>query len=134
VTDETTIRRKLAEVCEKRGGKAAIALAFNVHPTTVKRWLEGGEIPPPMCRLLDWYLFGVVPPRLASSVGLQGTLEFTDAEWRIVRVLAARAGQTPEKWIASTIRVHLDLFRQGTEPQTRGLRVAEEERGNGTRT
>jgi hypothetical protein len=110
VTEEITMRQKLAEVCARRGEKASIAKAFNVHPSTVARWLEGGEIPPPMLRLLDWYLFGIVPPRLPAAVGLRGTLEFDEAEWRIVRILAQRAGHTPEKWIASTIRTHVELY------------------------
>lgn len=128
VTDEIQIRRRLAEECDKRGGQAKIARALGVSQSTVKRWLEGGEIPPPMLRLLDWYLFGVTPPRLMSTVGLQGTLEFTDAEWRIVRILASRAGQTPEKWIAEVIRLHVNIYRAD---QGKSLRVADEPR-NGT--
>jgi hypothetical protein len=126
VTDEIQIRRKLTVVCEERGGKAAIAKAFNIHPSTVARWQEGGEIPAPMLRLLDWYLFGVAPPRLAPALGLQRTLEFTEAEWRIVNILGERAGQTPEKWIAGTIRFHLDLHSDAGN----GMRVADEGRGS----
>ena len=107
-----------------------MARALGVSQSTVKRWLEGGEIPPPMMLLLDWYLFGVIPPRLPATVGLQGTLEFTEAEWRIVRILAAREGQTPEKWIAATIRVHVNVHRAGD--QGKSLRVAEDEPRNGT--
>lgn len=72
--------------------------------------------------LLDWYFFGHLPPRLANSLDLPDVLEFTDDEWRIVRILAARAGQTPEQWIASTIRVHLQIEQHN---EKKGMRAAE---------
>lgn len=109
MTDEITIRQTLSEACAKRGVQAEISKAFNVSQSTVKRWLEGGEIPPPMLKLLDWYLFGTLPPRLASDVQPpDGKLDFSPEEWSIVLILTARAGQTPAKWIASTIRFHLN--------------------------
>ncbi len=116
MTDEITIRTALADACSQRGAQAEISKAFNVSQSTVKRWLEGGEIPPPMLKLLDWYFFGTLPPRLASDDHAEkGQLDFSPEEWNIVLILAARAGQTPSKWIASTIRFHLDLYKASLE-------------------
>jgi DNA-binding MarR family transcriptional regulator len=117
VTDEPTIRKALTAACAERGVQAEISKAFNVSQSTVKRWLDGGEIPPPMLKLLDWYFFGTLPPRLVSDPDLPiGALEFSPDEWRIVLCLASRAGQTPAKWIASTIRFHLDMEASRESP------------------
>lgn len=115
VTDEITIREALSDACAKRGVQAEISKAFNVSQSTVKRWFEGGEIPPPMLKLLDWYFFGTLPPRLSSDEQVpSGMLDFSPEEWNIVLILAARAGQSPAKWIASTIRFHLDLYKSAS--------------------
>lgn len=103
VTEEATIRETLAAACEQRGVQAEISKAFDVHPSTVKRWVEGGEIPPPMLKLLDWYFFGTVPPRLNGTFNLRGSLEFTEDEWRIIGLMAARAGQSHAAFIRTTI-------------------------------
>lgn len=58
-------------------------------------------------RLLDWYFFGTLPPTITATLDLPGVLEFSSDEWRVVKTLAVRAGQTPEKWIATTIRAHV---------------------------
>lgn len=102
MTNEITIRSRLAEACSERGVKAEISKAFDVHPSTVKRWLEG-EIPSPILKLLDWYFFGTMPPTITATLDLPGCLEFSRDEWRIVEILARRAGQTPGKWIATTL-------------------------------
>lgn len=109
VTDETTIRNKLAEACSQRGVQAEIAKAFEVHPSTVKRWLEGSEIPPPMLKLLDWYFFGKVPPRLEGQaiIDMRNVLCFDEAEWRIIGHIARRQGITEQQWIVARIRDYL---------------------------
>lgn len=99
------IREALAEACKERGGNSALAKALEVHASTVTRWANGGDIPPPLLKLLAWYFFGVAPPHLAEMItNVQGVLEFTDEEWRMINIMANRVGLTPEKWIASGIR------------------------------
>jgi hypothetical protein len=88
VTDETTIRQRLIEACSERGVQAEIAKCFSIHPSTVKRWLEGGDIPPPMLKLLDWYFFGTLPPSLVKRMDVRGTLDLSADEWAILVALA----------------------------------------------
>ena len=88
--------------------QAEMAKAFEVHPSTVKRWLEGGEIPPPMLKLLDFYFFGTIPPRVSNSCSdPHGVLDFDEAEWAIIGNLARREGVTEAQWIAGRIRAYL---------------------------
>jgi transcriptional regulator with XRE-family HTH domain len=54
--------------------------------------------------LLDWYFFGILPPRIATTATLQGCLEFTDQEWHVLGRMAARVGQTQAQFITGTIR------------------------------
>lgn len=59
-------------------------------------------------RLLDLFFFGIMPegiPRTPDD--LSDTLDFTEEEWRIIEVLARRAGQTTEAWIRSQILAYL---------------------------
>lgn len=58
-------------------------------------------------KILDWYFFGIVPPRLTTAAGLAGILDFDPAEWAIIGILSRRAGQTEAQWIASQIRAYL---------------------------
>lgn len=64
VTDQTTILKKLREVCSKHGQQIKIARALAVDSSTVMRWRDGGNIPDPMLVLLDWYFFGTPIPRM----------------------------------------------------------------------
>lgn len=61
-------------------------------------------------KLLDWYFFGTMPPRIVgSSEDLCGTLEFDEAEWKIITILATKEGnKTPARWIADRIIGYLD--------------------------
>jgi transcriptional regulator with XRE-family HTH domain len=58
-------------------------------------------------RLLDWYFFGTLPPRLIQTLDLQGVLEFTEDEWNIIGLMAKRAGQTHAQFIRSSILGYL---------------------------
>lgn len=60
-------------------------------------------------RLLDWYFFGTLPPKIVTSgVNLRGALEFDEAEWRMIAIMAARDGnRKPSEWIASRIRDYI---------------------------
>ncbi len=107
MTAETVIREALETACKVRGKQAEISKTLDVHPSTVKRWIEGGEIPPPLCLLLDWYLFGSIPPRLEQNAAAPNTLEFEEAEWAVVVASASREGTTPAQWIAGRIRAYL---------------------------
>jgi len=75
-------------------------------------------------KLLDLYFFGKLPEgviRQAEDLGK--TLDFTEAEWNLVRVLAQRAGQTPEAWIRSQILSYLAY----AEKPPAALRIAAED-------
>jgi hypothetical protein len=122
VTDESIIREKLLEVCAQRGSQAEIAKSFEIHPSTVKRWVEGGEIPPPMLKLLDWYFFGTMPPRLSghAPIDLDSTLDFDETEWRIIGHIARRQGITEAEWIVRRIRDYLAILEEQKDPMGNG--------------
>lgn len=108
MTAEILLRKALAKACEQRGTQAEISKAFEVHTSTVKRWIDGGEIPPPMLKLLDFYFFGTVPPRIANpSTDPQAVLDFDEAEWAIIGSLARREGILEAQWIASRVRDYI---------------------------
>lgn len=109
MTTEEIIRAKLAETCAQRGGQSEIAKAFEVHPSTVKRWAEGGDIPPPTLKLLNLYFFEIIPFDIVSENLLNSVLSFTEHQWRVICILAKRQGQSPGEWIASQIRAYLAM-------------------------
>lgn len=127
MNDEVTIRARLKDACNERGVQAEIARAFDVAQSTVKRWIEGGEIPPPMQKLLDWYFFGVAPPTITTKLNEPGKLELSQDEWRVVRALATRAGLAEWKWIEMTIKTHIKVA-EVSEPAPPGAFP----QGNGT--
>lgn len=102
---EATIRQMLETACSERGKAAAIAKHLQIAPSTVKRWLDGGDIPAPMQILLSWYLAGIVPPSMES--GVQGQLEFTEDEWADLQSKADAEGVDVETFIAGRIRSYL---------------------------
>ena len=61
VVDEFEIRNALEKACETRGTALRIAEAFEISPSTVTRWRNGGEIPASMQKLLSVYLLGINP-------------------------------------------------------------------------
>lgn len=108
VTEESHTREVLTEACKARGKAAEIAAAFEVSPSTVKRWLDGGEIPPPMVKLLRLYLLGEIPFEMVHpKQDLSSVLRFTAGEWTIIETLARRAGVTSAEWIADQVREYL---------------------------
>jgi transcriptional regulator with XRE-family HTH domain len=57
--------------------------------------------------ILDWHFFGIIPASVTSKFDLEGALEFSEAEWRIVGQLARREGITEAQWITGRIRSYL---------------------------
>jgi transcriptional regulator with XRE-family HTH domain len=106
VTDETLIRAELKKAGEIRGKASQIATAMGVSPSTVTRWNDGGEIPPPMILLLNLYFFGIIPFEIVNEkpLALQHILDFTEDQFRVITILATRQSTTPAKWIADKIR------------------------------
>jgi DNA-binding MarR family transcriptional regulator len=100
---EIDIRQQLQTAGKERKG-SKIAAALKIAPSTVKRWIDGGDIPPPMLTLLDLYFFGTIPFEIANQKALHGVLDFTTDQWRVIEVLARREAKTPGKWIADQIR------------------------------
>jgi hypothetical protein len=105
---EEHIRRSLVKELKTRGAQKRISQALEVSATTVMRWGDGETIPASMQKLLRLYLFGEIPfsmlrdPDQASSL-----LEFSEDEWRLITILAARAGQEPRAWIRSQILAYI---------------------------
>ena len=116
------VRSALAAALQKRGRQAEISATFNVHPSTVRRWAEGGDLTAPVVALLDWYFFGVVPPKIQRGFDARTVLEFSAAEWAVIGALARRSGVTEAEWIASRVRDYLAMLSPG-EPSM--LAVAE---------
>jgi hypothetical protein len=111
VTEESHTREVLTEACKARGKAAEIAAAFEVSPSTVKRWLDGGDIPPPMAKLLRLYLLGEIPFEMVHpKQDLTSVLKFTPGEWRIIETLALRGGVTAGEWIAGHVRNYLTFL------------------------
>ncbi len=71
-------------------------------------------------RLLDWYFFGTLPPRLAASFDLRGILEFTEDEWNIIGLMARRAGQNHAQWIRSSILAFVHSQGPGSQAGDQG--------------
>ena len=130
---ETRIRQALTEAASERGTQAELAKAFEISPSTVKRWVDGGEIPPPMLKLLDFYFFGTIPPRIANTItDPEAVLEFDESEWAIIGNLARREGVTQGQWIAGRIRSYL-AWQAGKAPlQSLPPPQAIIQKGNGT--
>ena len=133
MANENEIRKALVDACQERGKQAEIASAFDVHPSTVKRWIDGGDIPPPILKLLALYLFGEIPFTLVHpKQDLSSILEFEPDEWRIIEILATRAGQTPAQWIRSQILAYLAFTSQeGNQAGPSDSAATRESRGRG---
>lgn len=118
MSQEEEVRQALREALKTRGFQTKLAEELGVTATTVMRWDKGGDIPPPMLKLLEWYFFAIVPPRLSRpTTDLRGVLEFDEAEWRMITIMAARDGnKEPGKWIASRIRDYLALQMAASDP------------------
>jgi len=118
VNSEQEIRSALTNACQQRGKQAEIAAAFEVHASTVKRWIEGAEIPPPVQKLLRLYLFQEIPFGLThEKADLSSLLQFDAQEYRLITLHAERAGQAPAAWIRSQILAYL-AFHEALETET----------------
>lgn len=104
MTDEQKIRDQLAIAAKQRGETTRISTALGIAPSTVSRWITGGEIPPPMVKLLNLYFFDVMPFDIVSEHLANSVLDFTEDQWKVICILAKRQGTSPGKWIADKIR------------------------------
>lgn len=104
---EETIRKALISECQQRGKQAEISKTLDVHPSTVKRWIDGGEIPAPLLKLLNWYLFGEVPASLKRITDLKAVLDFDADEWALIGAASRREGVCEADWIAGRIRCYI---------------------------
>lgn len=76
-------------------------------------------------KLLDLYFFGKMPEGLVRTPEeLNSSLNFTDQEWKMVQILAYRAGQDPASWIRSQILSYLSFAERMTD--TGFLKAAED--------
>jgi DNA-binding MarR family transcriptional regulator len=107
VTDEQDIRAALEEAGKNRGEISRLAKALGIAPSTVTRWIAGGEIPPPMLKLLNLYFFDKMPFDITGESILNSMLDFTEDQWKVICVLAGRQGISPGTWIANQIRAYL---------------------------
>lgn len=111
MSDEENTREVLKQACEQRGKASEIAKAFEVSPSTVKRWIEGEGIPPAMVKLLRLYLLGEIPFEMVHPrQDLTSVLKFTAGEWTIIETLARRGGVTAGEWIAGHVRNYLTFL------------------------
>lgn len=112
---EETIRRSLVKELETRGAQKRISQALEVSATTVMRWGDGETIPAAMQKLLRLYLFGEIPcSMLRDPEAGRSLLEFSEEEWRLITILAARAGQEPKAWIRSQILAYYKAQATGS--------------------
>lgn len=59
-------------------------------------------------KLLDFYFFGTIPPRITNtSTDPQAVLDFDEGEWAIIGSLARREGISEAQWIAARVRDYL---------------------------
>lgn len=131
---EEDIRRSLVKELETRGAQKRISQALEVSATTVMRWGDGETIPAAMQKLLRLYLFGEIPfSMLRDPDQARSLLEFSEEEWRLITILAARAGQEPRAWIRSQILAYLAYNKgeatgssEAPKPIYTALRAAEE--------
>ncbi len=72
-------------------------------------------------KLLDLYFFGVMPEGLVrAATDTRASLDLTEDEWRIIQILAARAGQTAEDWIRQRIQDYLG-YLEATQPPAENI-------------
>lgn len=79
-------------------------------------------------KLLDWYFFGSVPPRItATQTDLSKVLDFDEAEWKIIGHIARRQGLNESEWIAQRIRDYLAVLdlEAGNSPASQDLANSE---------
>jgi len=132
VSEENNIRKALQTAAGNRGEITRISKALGVAPSTVTRWVAGGDIPPPMEKLLNLYFFDIMPFDIVGEHLLESVLSFTEDQWRVINILAKRQGRTPAKWIASKIREYLAWneeakeAREGPKLPFEELKVAED--------
>lgn len=132
---ETEIQHALSRELETRGAQTKISSAIGVNGSTVMRWSTGEvAIPAAMQKLLRLYLFGEIPfSMLRDPDQARSLLEFSEEEWRLITILAARAGQEPRAWIRSQILAYLAYNKgeatgsgEAPKPIYTALRAAEE--------
>lgn len=73
-------------------------------------------------KLFDLYFFGTMPEGIVrSSDSLSSIVSLTPDEWRIIEILADRAGKSAQNWIRDKIRDYLafneEARREALGPQ-----------------
>lgn len=67
-------------------------------------------------KILDLYFFGKLPDGILRPTEEIGhTLDLTEQEWKVIEILALRAGQTPAQWIRTKILDYLAFSAETRE-------------------
>lgn len=72
--------------------------------------------------LLDLYFFGTIPFEIVNEKLLEGVLDFTTDQWRVICILANRNSLLPGQWIADKIRSYLAFNEQAKSVQAEIVR------------
>jgi len=98
--------------------QSSIGLELGFSRSKMTRLVKGAEISDSDSKLLNLYFHGILPfDMLAPSEGYTNNLDFNENEWRVINILAKRAGFTnTSKWIVSKIREYL-AFLDATNHQ-----------------
>jgi transcriptional regulator with XRE-family HTH domain len=104
----------------------ALAEMLGTSHTSVGRWLKGvHSISGPEQKLLAYLMFGELPFPI-QSVAEGWSLDFTEAEFAVIRLCARREGfASAEDWIVAKIRAYLSMYQARSDEPS--LRVASDE-------
>lgn len=93
-----------------------LAQTLQVTPATVSRWINGkNPIAGSDEALLRLLIRGEMPFEIVSEKLVHSVMEFTPREWKVIVLIATKAGVTPGKWIAQQIRSYLAFTGEARE-------------------